>query len=343
MKNILIVKLSAIGDIVHALPVASALKRHLPACRITWVVEKAAYELVAGHPYIDEVILFDKPKFKSFFGLLRHAPGFILALRKRRFDVALDLQGLLKSALIAWLSGAARRFVYENSREGSDRFATRVVGRHAAGGHVTERYLDLVRQLCADFPSGEADYAIELSEDEKIAAYRIARHAGLDVEQRYAALILGANWPNKIWPQEHFAALADQLYDRGVIPVVVGGPADSQLAAMVIAQMKIPAIDLTGKTTLKQLAAILQKATVAVGGDTGPMHLAAAMKTLTIALMGPTDEGRNGPYGHTAIITPRECAGCWQRRCPKTLDCLAAISPERVAFEIMRMLTGKEN
>ncbi len=339
MKNILIVKLSAIGDVVHALPVAAALKRHLPDCRITWVVEKAAYELIADHQYIDEVILFDKAKCKSFVGFLRYAPDFISELRRRKFNVALDLQGLLKSALIALCSGAEKRYVYENSREGSDKLAKRIVGRNAHGGHVTERYLDVVRYLCGDFPEGSAEYGLNISPAECEAADKIAIHAGLDLRQKYVALILGANWPNKIWPQEHFAVLADKLYENGLIPIVVGGPQDRQLAKLVTECSKIPPIDLTGKTTLRQLAAILQKATAVVGGDTGPLHLATALGTPVVELMGPTDEARNGPYGlkNIAIVARHDCAGCWKRKCLKGIDCLAVIKPEDVLAQLLQI------
>ncbi len=345
MKNILIVKLSAIGDVVHALPIAGALKKCLPDCRITWVVEKAAYDLLDSHPYIDEVILFDKPAFKSISGLLCNAPRFLAELRRRKFDVALDLQGLLKSALIGWGSGAAQRYVYENSREGSDRLAKRVVGMHAAAGHVTERYLDVARHLGCSLPSGVADYGLKILPEEMAAARRMAAHNGLDMTQRYGALILGANWPNKIWPQEHFAALADAMYAEGIIPVLVGGPGDAQLAALTAKQCAIPPLDLTGKTTLKQLSAILQQAAVVVGGDTGPLHLAAALGAPTLALMGPTDEQRNGPYGkgNAAMITPRSCAGCWQRTCPKQWDCLAAIEPEAVWQMAKKLLAREKN
>ncbi len=337
--NILIVKLSAIGDVVHALPAAAALKKSMPSCKISWVVEKMAYDLVADHPYIDEAIVFDKAKCKSLGGLICYAPRFLRDLRRRHFDVALDLQGLMKSALIAWGSGAAKRYVYENSREGSDWLAQRIVGQHALGGHVTERYLDVVRYLGCDVQTGSADYGIFVSDEERKTAYNLARHQGFDMKQRYAVFILGANWPNKIWPQEHFAAVGDVLYGKGIIPVVVGGSGDGQLAAIVAEQMKIPPIDLTGRTSLKQLAAILEQAAVVIGGDTGPMHLAAALKTPTVALMGPTDEARNGPYGqgHAVVITPHDCAGCWQRSCPKGWDCLAALKSEAVLTAVERI------
>ena len=333
-KNILIVKLSAIGDVIHALPVAHSLKQNYPDARITWVVERPAYDLLTNNPDIDEIIIFDKPKFKTLAGLFRHAPEFISLLRQKKFDLALDLQGLFKSGMISFLSGASTRFVYENTREGSQLLSTRIAGEYQRG-HVVERCLDVVRGLGCQV--GKPVFTLNVTPSEADLTKRIAAQANFDIEKPYVVFALGANWPNKIWPYEHFAKLSERLYDENIIPVMVGGKGDQVLAELIASMAKVPPIDLTGKTTLKQLAFIIQKARVFVGGDTGPMHLSAAVGTPTVALMGPTDIIRNGPYGQEAstIITPRECAGCWQRKCPKQLDCLQSISVEQV-YEVVQ-------
>ena len=333
-KNILIVKLSAIGDVVHALPVAHSLKKNYPEARITWVVEKPAYDLLTNNPDIDEIIIFDKPKFKTLAGLFRHAPEFVSLLRGKKFDLALDLQGLFKSGMISFLSGAKSRFVYENTREGSQFLSTRIAGEYQKA-HVVDRCLDVVRGLGCQVD--EPVFTLNVTEAEADLTIRIARQANLDLEKSYVVFALGANWPNKIWPYEHFAALSDRLYDANIIPVMVGGKGEKVLAELITAMTKIPPIDLTGKTTLKQLAYVIQKASVFVGGDTGPMHLSAAIGTPTVALMGPTDIIRNGPYRQqtSAIVAPRDCAGCWQRKCPKKWDCLQSISVDQV-FEAVQ-------
>ena len=328
--NILIVKLSAIGDIVHALPVAKDLKDCFPGCRITWVAEAAGASLLKNHPYIDEVLLFDKPCFKSLGGFVKYAPGFISELKKRRFDLALDLQGLMKSALIARLSGASKRLVYENAREGSHLLAERVVGLNH-GCHVVELYRDVVRHLGCEM--GVADFGLAQAvtgEAERTAA--ILRHAGVGENVPYAVLALGANWPNKIWPPRHFAALADRLSRQGIVPAAIGAAGDHKLYEEVMAFTEVPPVDLTGKTNLQQLAAVIQGAVVFIGGDTGPMHMAAALGVKTICLMGPTDANRNGPYGQPqrALEVQHDCAGCWKRVCPKGLDCLDVITQEQV-------------
>lgn len=336
-KNILIVKLSAIGDVVHALPVAHSLKKNYPHAKITWVVEKPAYDLLTNNPNIDEIIIFDKPKFKTLAGFLNHAPAFVKELRQRKFDLALDLQGLFKSGMISYLSGAQKRLVYENTREGSQLLSTRIVGEYQHG-HVVERYLDVVRALGCQVESPE--FTLQVTPEEVMKTTAIVGQAGLDMEKPYVVFALGANWPNKIWPFEHFAALSDKLYDNNIIPVLIGGPGDKVMADSLAAMTSIPPIDLIGKTTLKQLTYVIQRARGFVGGDTGPMHLSVAAGTPTLALMGPTDITRNGPYGtkHRSLITPRDCAGCWQRKCPKQWDCLAAIEPDVVYQAVMQLI-----
>jgi heptosyltransferase-1 len=340
-KNILIVKLSAIGDVVHALPVAHALKECYPQAKITWVVERPAYDLLTNNSDIDEILVFDKPKFKSLSGLVQHGPGFIRALRRKKFDLALDLQGLMKSGMIAAFSGAKTRFVYENAREGSHLLAERIIGEHVRE-HVVERYLDVVRHLgCrAETPV----FPIRITEGEAALTEKIMAQAGLRSDSPFVVLALGANWPNKIWPYEHYAVLCDKLYADGIVPVVTGGNGDRPLADSLRERTQIPPVDLIGKTTLKQLAYILKKAKGFIGGDTGPMHLAAALGTPLVALMGPTDAVRNGPYHKSGrvLVTPRECAGCWQRRCPQNLDCLQVITPEAV-YDAMQEITGGNN
>ena len=281
MKNILVVKLSAIGDVIHALPVSYAIKETYPDAHLTWVVEPPAYPLLEGNPYIDELILFEKTKFRSIGGFLREYPPLRRRLRARRYDVSLDLQGLFKSAAIVYTAGVRERVGTANMREG--------------------------------VPEGRT----------------------------FAAFAVGANWPNKRWPAEHFAALGDRLYEAHIVPVLVGGGhLDATIAADIMAAARIPPVNLVGRTNLKQLAHLFTRAALVLGGDTGPVHLAAGLGRPTVMLMGPTDANRNGPYGQqeNAIEVDRSCRGCWKRACPKGLDCLAAISVDEAEKKITAVL-----
>ena len=338
--NILVIKLSAIGDVIHALPVSRAVKETFPKARLTWVVEPPARDLLVDNPYIDEILVFEKKKFKSSLrGFWENFFPFRQKLRKGRFDVALDLQGLGKSAAIAFFSGASRRYGTADMREGSGWVSKPVRGPNAKG-HIVERYLDVARAAGCRVEKVEFPVAIS-SRDRAIAKERLLA-AGVPEGRPYAVLAVGANWPNKRWPAESFAALGDRLYGQHIVPVLVGGGhLDETIAADIMAAAEIPPVNLVGRTNLKQLAHIFTRAALVLGGDTGPVHLAAGLGTPTVMLMGPTDANRNGPYGQleNAIEVDRPCRGCWKRVCPKGLDCLAAITVDEVVAKMRPLLS----
>lgn len=332
--NILIVKLSAIGDVIHALPVSHALKQTYPQARVTWIVEPPAYDLLTNNPYIDEVLVFEKKKFKSLGGFLKNVPSFSASLKRAQYDVVLDLQGLGKSAAIAYLTQAPRKLGTCNMREYSDRISQPVCGPHAKG-HIVQQYLDVARFLGCEV--GQIVFPIHCTAKEVATAEALMKQAGMDSQNPYVILAPGANWPNKRWPPAHYAHLASWLYERGVIPVVIGGGVvDDRLVAEIQAAMEIPPVDLVGKTTLKQLAHVISRAKALVGGDTGTMHLAAALGKPAIALMGPTDANRNGPFGQpqNAIEIEAACKYCWKRQCALNKDCLAQIVPTQVVEKL---------
>ncbi|SFB05454.1 glycosyltransferase family 9 protein [Selenomonas ruminantium] len=338
MKNFLIVKLSAIGDVIHALPVAYALKEAYPDCHITWVVEPPAYDLVNMSPYIDEIILFEKKKFKSLGGFLHEYGPLKRKIRQRRYDAVLDLQGLFKSAAIARLGKAPVKLGMCNMRELSDKISRPVIGPHAHG-HIVERYLDVARALGC--PVNEVRFTLNVPEREVDLSQQIFAQAGANMANPYVVLAIGANWPNKRWPAENFAKLADRIYDKQLIPVMVGGGiVDEQRAAEISSYSDIPPLNLVGRTNFKQLTYILQNACLTIGGDTGPVHLSAGLGTKTIMVMGPTDANRNGPYEQmeNALEVDRDCRYCWQRACPKKLDCLANITVAQIEKKIEEVI-----
>ena len=338
MKNILVVKLSAIGDVIHALPVSYALKETFPEARVTWVVEPPAYDLLTDNPYIDEIILFEKKKFKSVGGFLSQIGPFKQRLQQTPYDAVLDLQGLFKSAAIAYLSDAPVRLGTCNMRECSDKVSRPVVGPHAKG-HIVERYLDVARALGCRVD--KVVFPMQVKAKDADLMQQIMQQAGANPGNPYVVLAVGANWANKRWPTKYFAELSDWLYSKQLIPVIIGGGAlDESLAAEIEAAAEIPPVNLVGKTTLKQLAYLIQQAELTLGGDTGPVHLSAGVGTKTIMLMGPTDANRNGPYGQTAnaIEADHHCKYCWKRACPKGEDCLSRIMVEQVKEKITNVV-----
>lgn len=338
LNNIMVVKLSAIGDVIHALPVSYAIKESFPESKLTWVVEPPAYDLLTNNPYIDRIIVFEKKKFKSLGGFLKNIPSFSSVIRQEKYDAVLDLQGLGKSAAIAYLSNAPIKLGCANMRELSDWVSKPVCGKNK-DGHIVERYLDVARELGCKVD--KVKFPVEITEQESDLTKRITQQAGMNIENRYVVLAVGANWPNKRWPTSHYAKLVDWLYDKNIIPVVIGGGAvDARLVAEINEHSEIPPIDLVGKTTLKQLAYLIKNSLALVGGDTGPMHLAAGLGKSVVALMGPTDANRNGPYGQleNAIEINADCKYCWKRKCPLDKDCLAQISVEQVKEKLINFI-----
>lgn len=336
-RNILLIRLSAIGDVIHALPVSYAIKETYPEAKVTWVVEPPAYDLLTNNPYIDEIILFEKKKFKTASGFFKHILPFSRMLRAKRFDLSLDLQGLAKSAAIAYLSGAKMKLGYCNMREGSHFVSKPVSGPHSEG-HIVERHLDVARAIGCRVD--HVVFPIVITENEMKKAVNTAKYCGLAADSPYIVLAPGANWPNKRWPTKYFAILADKIFAQNKVPVLVGAQTDDYFAREIIAAARIPPVNMVGKTTLKELAYMIKKAEAFVGGDTGPMHLAAAVGTPVVALFGPTSVTRNGPYGkqHVGLTIQSDCVGCWRRSCPKQKDCLAAISPETVYGSLMSII-----
>jgi heptosyltransferase-1 len=338
VNNVLVVKMSAIGDVIHALPVSYALKETFPDCHLTWVVENSCRDLVTHNPYIDEVIAFPKQNFRSLQGLIHNLPPLKQQLTARCYDVALDLQGLFKSAVIVYLSQAKQTLGFCNMRELSSLVSPPVCGPHQQG-HIVERYLDVARALGCTV--NEVRFPLQIMADEATQARHIARHAGLVLDKPYVVLAPGANWANKRWPPAYFAEVCSKLAELQVTPVLIGAAGDRLLAEAITTHRAVPLVDLTGRTSLMELAAIIQHCQAFVGGDTGPLHLAAALGRPVVGLYGPTDTNRNGPYGkrHFVHTIPANCAGCWQRQCPKKIDCLAQIPVDRVWQSLDSLLT----
>ncbi len=338
MQNILVVKLSAIGDVIHALPVSYAIKESFPDVHLTWVVEPPAYDLLTMDSCVDEIITFHKKEFKSIGGFLTNYGPLKRQIQRRSYDAVLDLQGLFKSAAIARLAKAPVKLGMCNMREFSDRISRPVIGPHAQG-HIVERYLDVARALGCRVD--QVVFPLTVPEREADLTRRIFSQAGGNMGNPYVVFAIGANWPNKRWPIEYFAELSDWLYAQRLIPVIVGGGAvDEQRAAELCAAAEIPPINLVGRTNFKQLTCVLQHAQLTIGGDTGPVHLSAGVGTKTIMVMGPTDANRNGPYGQleNAIEVERSCKYCWNRACPKGLDCLADITVQQVRAKVEELI-----
>lgn len=342
-KNILIIKLSSIGDVIHALPVSYALKKNFPDAKISWIVEKPAMDLLAGNPCVDDVILFDKPNFKTVSGFLKNFPPLKKKLKEKHFDISIDLQGLGKSAAVAFCSGAPVRVGTSYMRELSGCISKPIVGAHTdkTKAHVVEQLLDVVRSLGCEIEEGQAIFPIDISDDEKKNALAILEKNGVPQNAKFAILATGAGWATKQWPAKYFAQLSDWLYEKKIIPVFTGhGLAEEQKINEIFSQTEIPPVSLCNQTKLRQLAYLLKKSCFVFGGDTGIVHLGAAVKAKCIMVMGPTEGWRTGPYGQlqNVLNISRPCKACRQRVCPKQFDCLSDVTVERVIKKIEEII-----
>ena len=338
MKNFLIIKLSAIGDVIHALPVSYAIKETFPDSKITWIVEPPAYDILKMNPCVDKIILFEKKKFKTFDGFMKKFFPFKKEIQSENYDAVLDLQGLFKSAALAFFAKSDIKLGICDMREMSDKISKPVIGENFQG-HIVERYLDTARAIGCKVE--KIIFPLEVPAAEMKKADAILKHAGVHLENPFAVLAIGANWPNKRWSEENFAKLSDWIYEKNIVPVMIGaGDVDEQRAAEIEKLMEIPPINLVGRTNLMQLTHIVKNSKFVVGGDTGTVHLAAGLKIPTVMLMGPTDANRNGAFGQkeNSIEVERDCKGCWKRFCPKNEDCLEKISVEVVEEKISKFL-----
>jgi heptosyltransferase-1 len=338
-RHILLVKLSSIGDVVHALPVAAALRRRFPEAYLAWAVRPAAAEVVVGNPHLNETLIVGGRGEES--PGVRHVPEVTRLRALRRvlhgigFDLALDVQGLFKSALLAYLSGAKERVGFLNCQEGTCLLNNRRVVPDRRDCHAVEGYLGFAAAVGA--PTEPVEFSIATSaEDEQYATQLLG-------EGRFLALIPGARWASKRWPPARFAAVCDALHaEYDCEGLVVGGAGDGTLAAEILAAAKSPVLDLTGKTTLKQLAAVFRRCALTVANDTGPMYISSALGTPTVAVFGPTDSTRLGPYGkgHAKVSAGADCAPCRRRNCSPR-KCLEAVTVEQVV-EAARPLFTRE-
>jgi len=340
--RVLIIKPSSLGDIVHALPVLAALRARWPFAHVAWLVSRPFATLLEGHPLLDEVIVFDR----QGYGRMLRSPvravdfvRFLRRLRRQRFDAVLDLQGLFRSGFLAWATGATRRFGFADARELAWLFYTRRVPGDRRATHAVDMNLRLA--AAAGFDTQTVTFPLGLRREELDEARTLLDRAAGTALPRFVALAPGARWETKRWPVERLAQLIERLHAGGFPPVVLlGGPDDRFLAERIRGATRGPIVDLTGRTTLRQLAALLSLAEVVICHDSGPMHVAAALGKPLVALFGPTDPARTGPYGRpeSIIRVPLDCSPCYERQCPLGHhNCMQKIDVETVLSAVRRV------
>lgn len=328
--KILIVKPSSLGDIIHSLPFLNALKKRHPRSSVHWVVARELAGILEGHPMVDRLWPIDKDRWKH----LRRLPASLAelrqlaaALRREHFDLVVDLQGLLRSALISRAASAPAVVGFREGREGSPLFYThRVAG--GVGLHAVDRYLKVADFLGCD--THEVAFPLVIPRDESILADN-----GL-LRGQYVVMIPGARWDTKRWPADRFGRVAAALPLRSVI---LGSAADRGDALVAEAHSSGHAVTMAGRTTLQDATVLLRHSRAALTNDTGTMHLAAALGIPVCAIFGPTDPRRTGPYGKGHIILSAEahCAPCFRKRC-STTECMDGITVESACAAMARLI-----
>jgi 3-deoxy-D-manno-octulosonic-acid transferase/heptosyltransferase-1 len=346
--KILIVKLSAIGDVIHTLPALNALRARYPRSHITWLVEEAAADLVVGHRALDRAIVSGRKRWiRQLKGprrrqALAEMRRFWRELRDTRYDMILDFQGLLKSGLLVWLARGERKIGFDKGmqhQEHSYLFLNERVPPVDMEVHALTRGLMLLNAVGVG--AGGVAYHVPITAPDHQEAASLLERNRIDGSRPLVAINPVALWETKLWLNDRFAALADRMIEEmGVDVVFTGGPDDRPLVDEILVRMKSPAANLAGKTRLKTLAALYTRAALLVTTDTGPMHLAAAVGTPVVALFGPTAPWRTGPFGegHRVVRTAPSCSPCFKRRCDgHRCCCMRNISVEMV-FDAVRQL-----
>ncbi|MFW5885983.1 MAG: glycosyltransferase family 9 protein [Halanaerobium sp.] len=335
-EKILVTRLSAIGDVVHALPVAYALRQKYPGAKIDWLVEAKAYPLVKLNPYLDEVILLPRKEWRKMLssdvlGTVKSFFSFFKKMKQKNYDINLDLHGLFKSSLSGFLSKPGLRMGPADGRELSTLFYQAKIDVPDQKMHKVERNLHLASALGAE--TDEVNYGLKMTPVIKSRVSRLFEAEAVAENKKLVVINPFTTWESKNWFLERYFQLANELIEAGYFVIFTGGRSEREAIDNFIAVEEDHYSNLAGKTDLEELTEIYNRASLYIGGDTGPTHLAAAVELPVISLMGPTDPETHGPYGegHTVIQdNSLECIRCWDKHCSRKMQCMKSISVEQV-------------
>lgn len=338
MNNFLIVRLGSLGDIVHAIPVAAALRGEFPNAKIDWMVDPAYDELLGLVSCINRRLWVDSRAFKRG-SEHRRFWATIAGMRRTNYDVVLDLQGLLKSALLARMVRGRKTigFPRRHLRESLARLCYTVAPDPGDVSHVIYKNLSLLDPLHVRDRSLQFPITIPQTPTVKLVSSRYGTRG-------YALINPGAAWSNKRWSTARFGAVAATLVDEFDLPtLVLWGPGEHDLALQVV-EASMGVADLAPPTTLTDLVGITHGARLMISGDTGPLHVAGAVGTPLVALFGPTRPERNGPWGLCDVTISRvaQCSCEYRRKCRRTMACIEDISIPEVVAAVSQCLTARD-
>lgn len=345
--NILIIKLSAIGDVIHTLPALNAIKNHYPDSKITWIVEEAAASIVQEHEALDRVLVSKRKKWikgmvkkSSRPGSIKAILSFIKELRDTEYDLVIDFHQLLKSGILVWLTKGRVKAGFDKGMqhmEYSYIFLNKPIPPVSMEHHALLRGLMLIESL--GITAKQVEYRLPVSLEHRQEIEKILEKNKIKNSRMLIAINPVAQWKTKLWENKKFSQLADCLIKTYKADIIfTGGPDDLPVVQEIMNSMKEKAVNLAGKTTLKTLAALYEKTRFLISTDTGPMHLCASVGTPVIALFGPTAPWRTGPFGpnHEVIRLGLECSPCFKRRCyRKDIMCMKGIRVKDVMDRVI--------
>lgn len=326
-QKILIIKPSSLGDVVHSLPFLNAIKETFPFSEIHWLIAKGLEGLLENHPMVKRLWVINKDQWKNLKKIKETAIEFkslFKELEDESYDIVIDLQGLLRSGMLTYATRASVRVGFKEAREGSSLFYTHKIkgGREI---HAVDRYLKIASAIGCKVEDVKFPMPL-IKESESVK--KLKENIG-----DYAVLVPGARWKTKRWLPANFGKLVSML---DIKTVIVGSASDAEIAEGIEFCSGGKALSMAGKTDIKELISIIRSARYVITNDSGPMHIAAALNIPVIALFGPTNPVRTGPYGKNNIIVKSdiECAPCYKKNC-KRVKCMDNISVEKVYEAVM--------
>jgi len=333
--KIFILKPSSLGDIVQALPVLRLLKLHIPQSQIYWWVDTRFSSILKGDKDLDGVIYFDRYHWASpyYWGEVARS---ILNVRKERFDLVIDLQGLLRSGAFAWIANGELLIGVDEPREGANGFYDIAVRRPSYYTHAVDWYLEVLKVLDIPVHFNFDWLPIRPEIADSIKEKWIA-------DSRYVVICPGGRWKTKRWFDQNYISLAKRLADEDsdITFVIIGVNECFEVGEKIREVLKDRCINLAGKTTIPEMIEVIRFSQYVVSNDTGPMHIAAALKKPTVAIFGPTEPKRTGPYGFLQGVVQASlpCVPCFKRKCknPNQLECLRLVTTETVIEKIHQL------
>lgn len=357
-KKILIINPFGIGDVLFTTPIIHTLKDASPGVKIDFLCNRRALPVLEGNPYVDSIFVYERDEFeamrrKSFFAWLKNTTTFLKQIKKEHFDLSLDFSLNAQYGFFSWYAGIKERIGYDYKKRG--RFLTKKIelsGYHDR--HIVEYYIELLRCLKVDSRYRKLELYIDKSDEEK--ANKILSQENISENDFLVGIIPagGRSWGGsaflKHWLPERFAKLADKIVENYKTKIIIMGDfSEKEIARKVSGKMRCPAINLCGKTSLRELAALINKMKIVITNDGGPLHMAVALGIKTVSIFGPVDPRVYGPYPadenrHIVLRKDLECNPCYRNfrlvPCLLNRQCLGAISVEEALRAVSNLLAN---